>query len=137
MHPKRLRKNKWVFKKQRVEVWLPWSNIILTKGCRLIVCQVKNAKFNWTRTAMSLKFPTFSRRFRTLLSVGGPICILYGLVGSLGHARLTAIKSAFWTWHTISLHPLVKIMLDHGSQTSTPCFLNPIYFFFNFFWIHM
>ena len=81
------------------------------------------------RTAMSLKFPTFSRRFRTLLSLGGPICILYGLVGSLGHARL-------WTWHTISLHPLVKIMLDHGSQTSPLAFLKPIYFFFENFWMH-
>ena len=32
---------------------------------------------------MSLKFPTFSRRFQTLLSLGGPIL----------YARLTAIKS--------------------------------------------
>ena len=31
------------FKKQGVEVWLPWSKIILTKGCRLVVCQVQNA----------------------------------------------------------------------------------------------
>ena len=40
--------------------------------CKCRSINVKNAKFNWTRTAMSLKFPTFSRRFRTLLSLGGP-----------------------------------------------------------------
>ena len=28
-------------KKQGVEVWLPWSKIILTKECRLIVCHVQ------------------------------------------------------------------------------------------------
>ena len=54
---------------------------------------VKNANFDWTRIAMSLKSPTFSSRFRTLLTLGGPI--LYGLFGSLEHARLTAITSAF------------------------------------------
>ena len=51
----------------------------------------KMPKFDWTRIAMPLKSPTFSRRFRTLLTLGGPI--LNGLFGFLGHARLTAIKS--------------------------------------------
>ena len=41
---------------------------------------VKNANFDWTRIAMSLKSPTFSRRFRTkdrtysYLSVGVGRC---------------------------------------------------------------
>ena len=33
--------NKWVFKKKWVEVWLPWSKILLTKGSRLIFYQVQ------------------------------------------------------------------------------------------------
>ena len=34
--------------------------------------------------------------------------------------RLTAIISAFGLDINTSLHPFVKINLDHGSQTSTP-----------------
>ena len=45
--------------------------------------------------------------------------------GSLRHARLTAIQTAFG--HNTSLHPLVKTILDYGSQTSTHCsFKNPM-----------
>ena len=66
--------------------------------------------FDWTRIAMSFKSPTFSRRFRTLLTLEGPI--LYGLFGSLGHAGLTAIKSAF----VLDIAEY-STMLDHGSQT--------------------
>ena len=53
---------------------------------------VKNASLIGPELQMPLKSPTFSRRFRTLLTLGGPI--LYGLFGSLGHAKLTAVKSA-------------------------------------------
>ena len=34
-----------------------------------------------------------------------------------------------WTWQNTSLHTFVKIILDHGSQTSTHCFLNPVNIF--------
>ena len=56
---------------------------------------VKNAKFFWTRIAIFSSLPTFSRSVRTLLTQGVPILFMYGLLGSLEHARLTAIKSAF------------------------------------------
>ena len=66
----------------------------------------KMSKFDWTRIAMSLKSPTFSRSFRTLLTQGGPI--VYGLFGSLGPARLTANKSAFGLDIILVYTPLSK-----------------------------
>ena len=53
----------------------------------------KMPNFDWTRTAMSLKSPNFLQEFSNTTNLGGPI--LNGLFGFLGHARLTAIKSAF------------------------------------------
>ena len=41
----------------------------------------------------------------------------------LGTCKTYCNQISIWTCHTISLHPLVKIMLDHRSQTSTSCFL--------------
>ena len=114
------------------------DSLTACRKCRSV--NVKNAKFDWTRTAMSLKFhylfhfgflgphyflqeisaehralTTFTRRF----------------FRSLGNARLTAIKSAFGLDILLVyyLHPLVKIILDHESQTSTPFFKKTQLFF--------
>ena len=109
---------------------------------------VKNGKFDWTRTAMSpshLLIP-FRVLGPTLLSPGdfGHYTLMEILAdhralttfcrmffGSLRYARLTAIKSTFG--HDILLvymYPIVKMKIDQGSQTSTPFFLNPFNFFF-------
>ena len=58
---------------------------------------------------------------------------MYGLFASLGHARLTAIKSAFGLDIILVYTPLSN--LDHGSQTSTQfVFKKPTYkkYFFGF-----
>ena len=55
---------------------------------------------------MPLKSPTFSKRIRTLLTLGGPI--LHGLFRSLGHTRLTAIKSALELDKILICTPLSK-----------------------------
>ena len=92
----------------------------------------KMPKFDWTRTAMHsslllspegfIVIPTSSRR-----AVRRPhTYYMYGLFASLGHARLTAIKSAFGLDIILVYTPLSN--LDHGSQTSTQfIFKKPTY----------
>ena len=100
----------------------------------------KNAKFDWTRTAMSssILLSPFRILGSTLLSPGDfehyPLKEILAFTTfcrrffrSLRHARLTWIKLAFGV--NLLLHPLVKIILDHGSQPSTH-FLIPFDFFF-------
>ena len=65
--------------------------------------------------------PLLYLRFRKLLTLAGPV--IYGLFGSLGHARLTAIISHFGfdiiIVYTTGLHPFIKIILDDGKSNSS------------------
>ena len=101
MHPK---KNTWVFKKQGVEVRLPWSKIFLTKGCRLIVCQVQNADL----IAVSLacpKDPTSPYRMRMGPPRESSVRNLLENVGNLRDiAVLVQLNLAFLTFIDLHLH---------------------------------
>ena len=113
MHPKKKIKEKitWVFKKQGVEVWLPWSNIILTKGCRLIVCQVQNADL----IAISLacpKDPTSPYKMHMGPPTESSVRNLLEKVGNLRDiAVLVQLNLAFLTF--IDLHLCSQIVSDY------------------------
>ena len=105
MNPKIFKgKIKWVFKMQGVEVWLPWSNIILTKGCRLIVCQVQNADL----IAVSLacpKDPTSPYRMHMGPPTESSVRNLLEKVGNLRDiAVLVQLNLAFLTFIDLHLH---------------------------------
>ena len=115
-----------------MEVWLPWSNIILTKGCRLIVCQVQNADL----IAVSLacpKDPTSPYR------MGPPReSSVRNLLENVGNLRdiavLVQLNLAFLTFTDLHFH----------SQTVSdyhPLFFNGVFevkklYTYFFFWIH-
>ena len=63
---------------------------IYTQKKEISNCQ--KCQFNWTRIAIS-QVSYILQELSDTTNLGGPI--LYGLFGSLGHTRLTAIKSAF------------------------------------------
>ena len=97
----------------------------------------KNAKCDWSRTAMSssILLSPFRILGSTLLSPGDfehyPLKEILAFTTfcrrffrSLRHARLTWIKFAFGV--KLLLHPLVKKILDHGNQTSSHCFFKKI-----------
>ena len=77
---------------------------------------VKISKCQNTNVWLDQNCNTFFRRFWTLLTLRG--LILYRLFGSLRHARLTAIISAFG----IDIL-LVKIIFYHGRKSSMQCSL--------------
>ena len=112
-------------KKQGVEVWLPWSKIFLTKGCRLIVCQVQNADL----IAVSLacpKDPTSPYRMHMGPPRESSVRNLLEKVGNLRDiAVLVQLNLAFLTF--IDLHLRSQIVSDYH-----PLFLNGL-FQFNFF----
>merc|ERR1711993_130552 len=87
-----------------VEVRLPWSNIILTKGCRLIVCQVQNADL----IAVSLacpKDPTSPYRMHMGPPTESSVRNLLEKVGNLRDiAVLVQLNLAFLTFIDLHLH---------------------------------
>ena len=122
MNPKFKGKIKWVFKKQGVEVWLPWSKIFLTKGCRLIVCQVQNADL----IAVSLacpKDPTSPYRMHMGPPTESSVRNLLEKVGNLRDiAVLVQLNLAFLTF--IDLHLCSQIVSDYQ-----PLFINGFFEF--------
>ena len=96
----------------------------------------KMPKFDWTRIAMLSSLPTFSRSVRTLLIQGVPI--QYVSMGFEDHWNMQNLLQANqhleMTYY--GLHPFVKIILDHGSQTSTYCFFKTYLLERNIFCIH-
>ena len=110
-----------------MEVWLPWSKIFLTKGCRLIVCQVQNADL----IAVSLacpKDPTSPYRMHMGPPRESSVRNLLEKVGNLRDiAVLVQLNLAFLTFIDLHLH----------SQTVSdyhPLFLNGLFQLF-FFWM--
>ena len=80
---------------------------------------------------MSLKSPNFSRSFWTLLTRRPHTIWAFWILGT---CKTYCNHISIWTRHNTSLHSFVKIILDHGSQTSTHFFQNP--FIKKIFWIH-
>ena len=108
--------------------------------CRSV--NVKNANFDWTGTAMSpsLLLIPFRILGPTLLSPGdfghyflkeiladhrALTTFFRRFFGSLRTCKTYCNQISIWTWHNISLHPLVNIVLDHGSQTQPEKSLKP------------
>ena len=91
---------------------------------------VKNAKVWLDQNYNALKSPTFSRSFRTLLTRRPHTIWTFWILGT---CKTYCNHISIWASHNTSLYPFVKIILDHGSQTSTPFFFYPIksklYFF--------
>ena len=83
----------------------------------------KMPKFDWIRIAMSLKSPTFSRCFWTLLTRRPHAIQAFWILGT---CKTYCNHISIWTWHNTSPHHFVKIILDHGRQTSTQFFQKPI-----------
>ena len=74
---------------------------------------------------------TLSRRFRRI--IGPSLLFTGGFLDPWDMQDLYCNQIRICTWHTASLHPLVEIILDHGSQTSTHCFFKTHFFKKNFF----
>ena len=95
----------------------------------------KMPKFDWIRIAMSLKSPTFSRCFWTLLTRRPHTIWAFWILGT---CKTYCNHISIWTRHNTSLHSFVKIILDHGSQASNPySFFKSPYRLSLFFWIHL
>merc|ERR1711993_234135 len=114
-----------------VEVRLPWSNIILTKGCRLIVCRVQNADL----IAVSLacpKDPTSPYRMHMGPPRESSVRDLLEKVGNLRHCSSCPIKLGIFDIYRSTLTQSNCLGLSSSILNGILTKKNYIYIF----WIH-
>ena len=76
---------------------------------------------------MSLKSHYFLQKVSDTTNSGRPHSIWAFQI--LGICKTYCNQISIWTRHTTCLYSLIKISLDHGSQTSNPCFLKKNHLF--------